>query len=118
MQEARAAGCRTFAEAEKYIVQNRGEVEENAFRIKESSQAGPSGKFLQRANHNKGDFNSSMQGVIRDPMALDSSVRESPSATRGLYVTNALDNWDVTGFLGADLLSEAVRMLHTILCNT
>ncbi|KAL3502621.1 hypothetical protein ACH5RR_037070 [Cinchona calisaya] len=111
LQEARAAGCRTSAEAERYIEQKRGEAEENTRRIKESSQACAGGKFLLRANQLKGDFDSSPRGVIRGPIILDSAGIESPSATRGLDVTNALDNWDVNGFLGADLLSEAEKQL-------
>ncbi|XP_071904425.1 transcriptional adapter ADA2-like isoform X1 [Coffea arabica] len=111
LQEARAAGCRTSAEAERYIEQKRGEAEENALRISESSQAGPCGKFLQRANHLKGDFDSSPRGVIRGPTVLDSAGIESPTPKRRLDVINALDNWDVTGFLGADLLSESEKQL-------
>lgn len=63
--------------------------------MKDNVQPGPSGKFLQRANHLKGD--------------LDGS-KDSSSTPGGLAINN-LDEWDVNGHLGADLLSEAVRPL-------
>ena len=56
----------------------------------------PKQKFLQRANHLKGD--------------LDSS-KDSSSTPGGLAINN-LDEWDVNGHLGADLLLEAVRPLN------
>ena len=41
MQEARAAGCRTSGEADKYLEKKRKrEAEENAHRAKESGQGG------------------------------------------------------------------------------
>lgn len=111
VQDARAAGCRTSAEAESYIEQKRKrESEENACRVKEGSLAGPSGKFLQRANHLK-DLDSSPRGVIRGSTVLDSGVIDSPSlTTTGLTtIPNTFDKWDITGFLGAPLLTDAVR---------
>lgn len=61
--------------------------------MKDNIQPGPSGKFLQRANHLKGDVDN----------------KDSSSVPGGLVIAN-LDDWDVTGHLGADLLSEAVRL--------
>lgn len=111
LQDARAAGCRTSAEAERYIEQKRKrEAEENACRMKESTLAGPSGKFLQRANDLK-DLDSSPRGVIRGATVLDSGLIDSPSLMGGLGIPNTFDKWDVTGFLGAELLTDAERQL-------
>ncbi|CAA0837045.1 Transcriptional adapter ADA2b [Striga hermonthica] len=72
LQEARAAGCRTSSEAERFIDQKmKMGIEENSRRAKEHS-------------------------------SLDS---------KGLTSFGVLDNWDVTGFLGADLLSEDEKEL-------
>lgn len=117
VQDARVAGCRTSAEAESYIDQKRKrESEENACRVKEGSLAGPSGKFLQRANHLK-DLDSSPRGVIRGSTVLDSGLIDSPSlTTTGLTIPNTFDKWDITGFLGAPLLTDAVRKQLFIAC--
>ncbi|KAL7600596.1 transcriptional adapter ADA2 [Lactuca sativa] len=122
LQEARAAGCRTSADAERYIEQKRKrESEENARRINNNSnnnninninninnnnsnsniQPGPSGKFLQRANHLKSDLDGSPHGG-----------KDSSSTGGGLAIAS-LDDWDVTGHLGADLLNEAEKRLCT-----
>ncbi|KAL2252217.1 UNVERIFIED_CONTAM: Transcriptional adapter ADA2 [Sesamum indicum] len=112
LQEARAAGCRTSAEAERYIEQKmKREIEENARRVKESSQAGPSGKYLQRMNHHKGEQDSSPRGGNNSPSVLDPGGKDSSTNTRGLNGSDPLDNWDVSGFLGADMLSEAEKQL-------
>ncbi|KAM7492414.1 hypothetical protein LguiA_035335 [Lonicera macranthoides] len=112
LQEARASGCRTSADAEIYIERKRKrEAEENARRVKENSQVGPSGKFLQRANHLKGEIDSSPRGGVRAPMVLDSSGKDSSSTPAGLGFSNPLDDWDVTGLVGAELLSEAEKQL-------
>ncbi|KAK9078144.1 hypothetical protein SSX86_002201 [Deinandra increscens subsp. villosa] len=104
LQEARASGCRTSADAERYIEQKRKrEAEENARRVKDNIQPGPSGKFLQRANHLKGDLDNRES-------TLDTGGKNSSSAPGGLAIAN-LDDWDVTGHLGADLLSEAEKRL-------
>ncbi|XP_071717000.1 transcriptional adapter ADA2-like [Rutidosis leptorrhynchoides] len=110
LQEARAAGCTTSADAERYIEQKRKrEAEESARRVKDNVQPGPSGKFLQRANHLKGDADNSPRGGVRGPTGLDSSAKDS-STPVGLTIAN-LDNWDVSGHTGADLLSEAEKRL-------
>lgn len=90
MQEARAAGCRTSVEAQRYIEQKKKrEAEENARKAKDSSQTGPSGKFLQRASHLKGELDSSPRGGVMGA---------------------GLDDWNINGLPGADLLSEAVSI--------
>ncbi|CAN4084512.1 unnamed protein product [Withania somnifera] len=101
LQDARAAGCRTSAEAERYIEQKRArESEENVRRLKENSQSGPSGKYLQRVGHFKVEHDSSPREVAR-----------GPEITAPTGVGSALDIWDVSGFLGAELLSEAEKKL-------
>ncbi|XP_035836504.1 transcriptional adapter ADA2 isoform X4 [Helianthus annuus] len=96
LQEARAAGCRGSADAERYIEQKRKrEAEEKARGLKDNVLPGPSGKFLQRANHLKGD--------------VDTGGKDS-SAPGGLAIAS-LDDWDVSGHLGAELLSEAEKRL-------
>ncbi|GFZ05217.1 similar to ADA2 2A [Actinidia rufa] len=102
LQEARAAGCRTSAQAERYIEEKRKkEAEETAHKLKDSAPAGPSDKFLQRANHLKGEPNSSPQGN-----AQDSSLTSAGQAN-----SSFLEGWDISGFLGADLLSETEKQL-------
>ncbi|KAH6764766.1 ADA2 2B [Perilla frutescens var. frutescens] len=113
LQEARAAGCRTAGEAERYIEQKmKREVEENSRRVKESSQAGPSGKYLQRINHQRGDQDTtSPRGGNKSPSVLDPVGKESSSNGRGLTGSDVSDKWDVTGFIGADILSDAEKQL-------
>uniref|UniRef100_A0A5B7BM05 Transcriptional adapter n=1 Tax=Davidia involucrata TaxID=16924 RepID=A0A5B7BM05_DAVIN len=112
LQEARAAGCRTSAEAERYIEQKRKkEAEESARKVKGSAQAGPSGKFLQRVNHLKGELDGSPRGGARGSTVLDSIGTDSSSTTAGQAISSSIDDWDVSGFLGADLLSETEKQL-------
>lgn len=108
MQEARAAGCQTAAEAYRYIEQKRRKTEESALRIRESSQAGPSGKVLQKPNHLKGELDGSPLGPVRGSMDLHSGTKDSSLAMQSMAIS--LDDWDITGLAGADLLSETVRM--------
>ncbi|CAK9146619.1 unnamed protein product [Ilex paraguariensis] len=84
------------------------EAEETARGVKESSQPDPSGKFLQRANNLKGELDSSAQGGVTN---IDSGCKDSSSTTAGLAISNSLNNWDVTGFVGANLLSVAEKQL-------
>ncbi|GFP84885.1 transcriptional adapter ada2, partial [Phtheirospermum japonicum] len=112
LQEARAAGCRTSAEAERFIEQKmKREIEENSRRVKEHSQAGPGGKYLQRMNHHKGEQDIISSGGNKSPSVLDPVGKDSSSNTKGLDGSDVSDKWDVTGFLGADLLSEAEKQL-------
>ncbi|XP_031105327.1 transcriptional adapter ADA2-like [Ipomoea triloba] len=112
LQEARAAGCRTSAEAERYVEQKRKrEVEENTRRVKESMQTAANGKYVQRANSIKEEHDSSPRGGLRGPVVLDSSGKDFSSTPSEHFVGNAVDNWDVSGFIGADLLSESEKQL-------
>ncbi|KAJ4730214.1 Transcriptional adapter [Melia azedarach] len=107
LKEARAAGCRTSAEAHKFLEQKRKkEAEENAQRVKENSQAGPSGKVLQRPNSLKGEVEVSPLGVMRGDTSLQPCGNDSSST-----IASSMDDWDITGFIGADLLSETEKRL-------
>ena len=91
-QEAKAAGCRTSAEAERYVEhKRRREAEDNARKVKESVEAGPGGKVLVKAGHLR-----------------DLGTKESSSTAAANLMSNSLDEWDITGFPGAELLSETV----------
>ncbi|PPE01904.1 hypothetical protein GOBAR_DD01044 [Gossypium barbadense] len=108
-KEARAAGCRTAAEANKFIEQKRKkEAEENAQRLKESVQAGPSGKVL---------LHGSPRGIVRGSTGLQPFSKES-STVLGLTTLSTLDDWDITGFIGADLLSDSVRIPSLHCCTS
>lgn len=111
MQEARATGCRTAAEANGFIEQKRKEAEESAQRVKESMQAGPSGKVLQKPNH----LDSSPRGVVRASTAFCPGGKDLSSTDAKQTISSFLDKWDITGFVGADLLSETVRTLFSLL---
>lgn len=116
MQEARAAGCQTAAEANRFIEQKRKkEAEESAQRVKEIVLAGPSGKVLQRPNHLKGEVDGSPCGVIRGLTGFHPGGKDSSSTITKQAFSSSLDDWDITGFLGANLLSESVRMLFQLI---
>ncbi|KAE8653717.1 Transcriptional adapter ADA2 [Hibiscus syriacus] len=102
LQEARAAGCRTTAEANKFIEQKRKkETEKNAQRLEENVQAGPSGKVLLHGNP---------RGIVRGSTGLQPFGKES-STVMGQTTLSTLDDWDITGFIGADLLSDSEKQL-------
>ncbi|XP_052207012.1 transcriptional adapter ADA2-like isoform X5 [Diospyros lotus] len=112
LQDARAAGCRTSAQAERYIEQKgKSEAGESACRLKDGAQAGPGGKFLQRANHLKSEPDSSPCGNERGSSVAESVGNDSHSTNGGQAILSSLDNWDVIGFPGADLLSETEKRL-------
>jgi transcriptional adapter 2-alpha len=114
MQEARAAGCCTAAEANRFLEEKRKkEAEESEHGVKEGAQ-GPNGKVLQRQNHLKGEFDASPQGFVKGSTGLQPSGRDSSSALQP--ISSCVDEWDITGFVGVDLLSETVRILSSILC--
>ncbi|KAJ4976603.1 hypothetical protein NE237_001709 [Protea cynaroides] len=112
LQEARAAGCQTSAEADRFIeLKRKKEAEENARRVKESTQTGPSGKVLQRINRPKGEPDGSPRGGVKGSFGLDSSGKDSSSTTLKQATSGSLDDWDITGYPGADLLSETEKRL-------
>lgn len=94
MQEAQAAGCRTAAEADRYLEQKRKkEAEENSRRLKDNAQVGPS---------NHGAPNAFMPS---ESVGKDSSTR--PAGQGSASYANGLD---ITGFYETQLLSETVSI--------
>lgn len=101
LQEARAAGCVTSSEAARYIEQKRKkEMEEK------SSQGGPDGNFHLRANRRKGE-----KRTIKCHTISDSGEKSSSSTPAGLIGFGVSEKWDITGFPGADELSEDEKQL-------
>ncbi|XP_042432352.1 transcriptional adapter ADA2-like isoform X2 [Zingiber officinale] len=121
LQECRSAGCRTLAEAKTYTEQKRKrELEANAQNSKESSQVLPGGKLMQKAsrplNREKGENDGSPRNTnddhkIKGGIGLDSSSKGSPSANAGQLAARPFDEWDITGFPGAELLSDIEQEL-------
>lgn len=94
MQEARAAGCRTSAEANRYLeLKRKRESEENARRTKESAQIGPSS-----------------QAGPNTFMASESVGKELNSRPVGQAASSSVNDLDIGGSHGADLLSESVSI--------
>lgn len=94
LQEARAAGCRTSAEADRYLEQKRREAKESARRSKEKAPAGPN-------NH----------GVSNTFISSDSADKDSSARTAGPAGSSSISEMDATGYYGADLLSVPVSGL-------
>ncbi|XP_011010468.1 PREDICTED: transcriptional adapter ADA2a isoform X3 [Populus euphratica] len=108
LQEARAAGCRTAGEAQGFIEQKRKkEAEENAQRAKESMQAGPAGKLLPKPNH----LDSSPHGAVKCSTIFHPGGNDSSPMIAKQAISSTLDEWDIAGFQGADLLSESDKRL-------
>ncbi|KAI4308508.1 hypothetical protein L6164_031573 [Bauhinia variegata] len=109
LQEARAAGCRTSAEAHIYIDQKRSkEAKQSASR--ESGQAGcMGGKTLPKSNNLKKELDDSHRGVHKVTASPFSGSKESLKTTQAL--STSLDDWDVTGFPGVESLSESEKKL-------
>ncbi|XP_021895421.1 transcriptional adapter ADA2a-like [Carica papaya] len=109
LQEARAAGCRTVAEANRFIEEKRKkDDEESAHRLKEGIQISQSGKVLQRTNNLKGEVDGSPRGAAK---GLQPFGKDSSSTTTGQAISISLDDWDINAFLGADLLSDTEKRL-------
>ncbi|KAK4745295.1 hypothetical protein SAY87_011607 [Trapa incisa] len=83
LQEARAAGCRMAAEANRFIEQKREKEAEESLGM-ETAHAGPSGKVFLKPNY---------------------LINEADG------IPNELDNWDISDFPGAQLLSESEKHL-------
>lgn len=99
LQEARAAGCVTSSEAERYLEQKRKNEME-----KKSHQVGPDGNYPLRANQHKDEKHTI-------PTTSDSGVNSSSSTTAGIVGVGVSEKWDITGFPGADELSEDEKQL-------
>ncbi|XP_021831703.1 transcriptional adapter ADA2 [Prunus avium] len=95
LKEARAAGCRTSAEADRYLEHKRKkDAEENARRAKESGQVGPSS-----------------QGGPNLFVSSESVDKDSNSRPAGQATSSSASDMDIMGFYGSDLLSEAEKRL-------
>ncbi|XP_010551960.1 PREDICTED: transcriptional adapter ADA2a isoform X3 [Tarenaya hassleriana] len=100
LQEARTAGCRTASEANRYIEEKRKkEAEETGQRLMQGVPGSVAGKALK-----------SPRGL---PKSLQPFGAETLSKVTGPIISSSLDNWDVNGLLGADLLSETEKKM----CN-
>ncbi|XP_058080393.1 transcriptional adapter ADA2 isoform X2 [Magnolia sinica] len=117
LQEARSAGCRTRAEAEVFLAQKKKrDAEASARKAKETGQPVGNGKVLQKANRLvKGESEGSPRSTIdnhkmKGSTGLESGGKDSSSTTTGA-ITKSLDEWDITGLPGADLLSETEQQL-------
>lgn len=89
-QEARAAGCRSSAEADRYLEQKRREADDGVNR-KENSQAGPSS-----------------QESLSVPLSSDSFGTYSTTTSAGQ--ANSSTDLDFVPISGANLLSESVSL--------
>ncbi|XVF75193.1 hypothetical protein PTKIN_Ptkin13bG0167700 [Pterospermum kingtungense] len=95
LKEARAAGCRTSAEADRYLEHKRKrEAEENSHRAKDGVQGGPSS-----------------QGVPNSFMASESVGKDSNSRPTAQASSSYTNDVDIMGFAETQLLSEAEKRL-------
>ncbi|CAJ1964786.1 unnamed protein product [Sphenostylis stenocarpa] len=108
--EARIAGCVTADDAYRFIKQKRtNEAEPSA--CKESGQIRTSAKTLQRPNNLKGELDSSPRGLQKGTAASFSGAKDSPTAIQA--ISRSPEEWDISGFAGAEFLSESEKKL----CN-
>ncbi|KAH9749887.1 transcriptional adapter ADA2b [Citrus sinensis] len=95
LKEARAAGCRTSAEADRYLELKRGrEAEEASRRAKEGGHAG-----------------ASSQGGANVFMASESLRKDSNSRPSGQASSSHVNDLYIMGFNETQLLSEAEKRL-------
>lgn len=98
MQEARAAGCRTSAEADRYLEQKRKrEAEESSHRAKDGVPGGPSG-----------------QAAPNSFMASESVGKDSNSRPTAQASSSYAKDLDIMGFAETQLLSDTVRLLYSL----
>ncbi|XP_068668217.1 transcriptional adapter ADA2-like isoform X1 [Aristolochia californica] len=122
LQECRAAGCRTLAEAARYEAQKRPqESEVNARKPKDGSSLVPTGKVAQKSNRptnrEKVESDGSPRSIVDNhlkakggQLGLESGSKD-PSSTPAQAMSKLLEEWDITGLPGADLLSESEQNL-------
>ncbi|XWS18083.1 hypothetical protein CRYUN_Cryun32bG0011300 [Craigia yunnanensis] len=95
LKEARAAGCRTSAEADRHLEQKRKrEAEESSHRTKDGVHGGPSG-----------------QGAPNSFMASESVGKDSNSRPTARASSSYTNDLDIMGFAETQLLSEAEKRL-------
>lgn len=111
LQEARDAGCHTSAESDRFIEQKRKkEAEENVRKAKENCLLGPNGKLQQKLNRTKSELDTSPHVSAKGSSGLELNVGDT-STSSGLSYANSVDDWDITGFPGSDLLSASEQRL-------
>lgn len=110
LKEARIAGCVTAAEAYQFIEQKRTKEAEQGD-CKENGQIGTSGKTSQRPNFSKVELGSSPRGIHKGTTASFPDIKDAPAAIQDIART--LEEWDISDFDGAELLSES----EIKLCN-
>ncbi|CAK8567030.1 unnamed protein product [Lathyrus sativus] len=94
LQEARISGCVTASDAYQFIEQKRTKEAE------QGGQIGTSGKPLQKPNFPKVELGSS-----------PCDTKDTPTAIQA--ITTTIEEWDISDFEGAELLSES----EIKLCN-
>ncbi|XWS19284.1 hypothetical protein CRYUN_Cryun31cG0002600 [Craigia yunnanensis] len=95
LKEARAAGCRTSAEADRYLEhKKKREAEESSHRAKDGVQGGPSG-----------------QGAPNSFMASESVGKDSNSRPTAHASSGYANDLDIMGFAETQLLSETEKRL-------
>ncbi|CAJ2668325.1 unnamed protein product [Trifolium pratense] len=110
LQEARIAGCVTAADAYQFVEQKRANEAEQGDN-KDSGQIGTSGKTSQRPNFPKVELGSSPHGIHKGTTASFPGIKDAPAAMQA--ITRSLEEWDISDFDGAELLSES----EIKLCN-
>lgn len=95
LKEARAAGCRTSAEADQYLEQKKKrEAEESSHRAKDGVQGGPGG-----------------QAAPNSFMASESVGKDSNSRPTAQASSSYAKDLDIMGFAETQLLSETEKQL-------
>lgn len=95
LKEARAAGCRTSAEADQYLEQKKKrEAEESSHRAKDGVQGGPGG-----------------QAAPNSFMASESVGKDSNSRPTAQASSSYAKDLDIMGFAETQLLSETEKRL-------
>ncbi|XP_057960996.1 transcriptional adapter ADA2b [Malania oleifera] len=98
LKEARSAGCRSPAGADRYIeIKRKREAEESARRVRESNQLGPS---------SQGGVNVS---VVSESVGKE--IEDSVSGAAGQVSSGSVNGLDIMEFPGVDLLSETEKRL-------
>uniref|UniRef100_A0A1D1XW14 Transcriptional adapter n=2 Tax=Anthurium amnicola TaxID=1678845 RepID=A0A1D1XW14_9ARAE len=119
--ESRDAGCRTRVEADAYLAEKaKKELENSGHKARDSSQVAASNKVLQRTNRpvnrEKGEYDGSPRHSVDNQKAkvgggLDTCGREFTSGSTGQANVKPIEEWDIAGLPGADLLSESDQQL-------
>ncbi|PPR99916.1 hypothetical protein GOBAR_AA20747 [Gossypium barbadense] len=95
LKEARAAGCRTSAEADRYLEQKRRtEAEESSHRAKDGVQGGPGGQAAPNSF------------MASESVGKDSNARPTAQAS-----SSYAKDLDIMGFAETQLLSETEKRL-------